>query len=121
MNTIAIIKASLFQREGSTDKNGEQALILTPIAGTVPNKMVRAGTICKREGFEDSKTYLVQVRETETDPQYGRQFDWKNLGELHGLELLKAINELGEAKVVDVKKVEEVAETAVTASKATAI
>lgn len=89
------------------DSNGIAPYIFNVIAGKCPNRNIKAGTIVENSGFENGKSYLIQVRETETDPQYGRQFQFTKVSELTGLEVIKAVGELGNAEVwaVDIAEV----------------
>ncbi len=105
MTTQAIVTVSVFGRE-SLDKNGKQALILLPVAGKIPNRNILAGTTAERAGFESGKSYLVTVRETESN-EYGRQFQWTKVCEVSSpLEIIKATKELGDGTVFSVDKVE---------------
>ena len=104
---LAIVICQLFGVE-SLDKNGKQAVILIPVAGSVPNKNVLAGTIAERNGMEVGKTYLASVRETEKSEQYGRQFNWNKVMEItNPLDVVRAQKELGEGFVYSADVVED--------------
>jgi hypothetical protein len=104
MNTIAIVNANAFRKDGrGYDRNGKQNIFLTCIAGKMPNKcMVMSGTVAEQNGIEIGKTYMVAFNEGKTDPQYGRQFSTTKLGEVSVIDTLTAVDRLGEAVVVDV-------------------
>jgi hypothetical protein len=94
--------------QGSLDKNGLMPVILRVIAGQSPNRLVLSGTIAAREGLNVGSSYLVQVQEGQTDEVYGRQFRHTNLGQISGLDLIKAMKELGSPSIfsVDAKEPE---------------
>lgn len=104
MNTIAIVNANAFRKDGrGYDRNGKQNVFLTCIAGKMPNKcMVMSGTVAEQNGIEIGKTYMVAFNEGKTDPQYGRQFSTTKLGEVSVIDTLTAVDRLGEAVIVDV-------------------
>ena len=104
MNTIAIVNANAFRKDGrGYDRNGKQNIFLTCIAGKMPNKcMVMSGTVAEQNGIEIGKTYMVAFNEGKTDPQYGRQFSTTKLGEVSVIDTLTAVDRLGEAVIVDV-------------------
>ena len=95
-------------REAKEDKNGLKPIILTPVAGKIPNKMVLTGTVAQNLGIEVGKTYLLSYRERSEDQipeaarQYGRAFVYTKLAELSALEILQATEMLGPAQVIDV-------------------
>lgn len=106
-NSNVLVKVNTFN-SGRTDINGKDPVILQPIAGKSPNRMVLAGTIAETAGFEVGKTYLANVRETESN-EYGRQFRWSVIAEAAGFnDILDAQERLGSPVVFDVDaKVEE--------------
>lgn len=107
-NEIALVVATQFNN-GNLDKNGLEPMLLKCIAGKSVNKSIISGTIAERSGFEPNKSYLVSIIEKDSDETYGRQFDFTNLGELNGIELIKAKKELGNALIMNV--LDEVEET----------
>jgi hypothetical protein len=107
-NEIALVVATTFSN-GNLDKNGLEPMLLKCIAGKSVNKSILSGTIAERSGFEPNKSYLVSIIEKDSDEVYGRQFDFTNLGELNGIELIKAKKELGNALIMNV--LDEVEET----------
>jgi hypothetical protein len=110
-NEIALVVATTFSN-GNLDKNGLEPMLLKCIAGKSVNKSILSGTIAERSGFEPNKSYLVSIVEGETDEVYGRQFSFTNLGEMSGIELIKASKELGKALILNVLEEELVGETA---------
>lgn len=94
-NSISAITVTSWN-SGKTDKHGKQPKFLKPLAGTLPsiNKCVIAGTIAEKSSFELNKSYMVQVTESESN-EYGRNFQFTNLGELSGLALLDVTQKLG--------------------------
>lgn len=107
-NEIALVVATTFSN-GNLDKNGLEPMLLKCIAGKSVNKSILSGTIAERSGFEPNKSYLVSIIEKDSDEVYGRQFDFTNLGELNGIDLIKAKKELGNALIMNV--LDEVEET----------
>jgi hypothetical protein len=109
MNQV-IVTAAKFGKV-SLDKNGKQAIILLPVAGSMPNRNILAGTTAERSGFEEGKSYLATVRETEVSAEYGRQFQWTKVFEVTSpLEVIKATKELGEGHIYNVTSNEEAAQ-----------
>lgn len=100
-NEIALVVATTFNN-GNLDKNGLEPMLLKCIAGKSVNKSILSGTIAERSGFECNKSYLVSITEGEIDETYGRQFSFTNLGEMNGIDLIKASKELGKALIVNV-------------------
>jgi len=102
-NSNVLIKVNPFQN-GKTDKNGKDPVILQVVAGKCPNRMVIAGTVAERAGFEIGETYLANVRETEPSDEYGRQFRWSVIAPVSGaIEVLDIQERLGEPVVFDVE------------------
>lgn len=104
MNTMFVATVQAFNKAGhESDKNGNQNVILSVVAGKCPSLRVIAGTIAMREGFIIGETCLVQSTEGEPDAKYGRRFNFTKLGVLGALEIMQSIGQLGEAVIVDVK------------------
>jgi len=105
-STTAVVVAKEFsetsEKPATVDKHGKYPIILVPVAGKIPNRQVISGTVADREGFSINQTYMVQVIERESDAQYGRQFTFTNLGQLGGVDVIKAAKELGEASVFNI-------------------
>lgn len=114
-NSIAIVNVVSWNSK-EADKNGEMPILLKALAGKSINKSILAGTIAKSSGFELNKSYMVQIAEGKPSDEYGRQFNFTNLGEVSGLELIKAIKELGNPVIANVT--ETVVEDAFTSDKA---
>lgn len=92
--------------KGNADVNGLMPVILVPVAGQLPNRNVLSGTVAANMGIEPGKTYLFQVREGETDPEYGRRFVFTKLQEMSALEILDASAKLGLGKIFSVDEPE---------------
>lgn len=105
-NTLFIAQVAFLSENFSgysLDKNGEKPVVLTAVAGEMPNRNIMSGTVAKSAGLEPGKAYLVQSRETEASDEYGRQFVFTKIGEpLGAMDIIKAQRELGDAKVFDV-------------------
>lgn len=108
-NEIALVTVTSWNNE-TPDKNGEMPVLLKTIAGKSINKSILAGTLAKKSGFECNKSYIVQISEKEAN-EYGRQFNFTNLGEVSGIEILKAAKELGNPVVMKVTEDETKDET----------
>lgn len=92
---FAVIKVSEFRgKESGPDKNGEMPKYYHPVAGSIPNRNVVAGTVAKDQGFKEGKTYLSQwVKDTNNiDPVYGPRYNFIPLKELDGLEMVTVIS-----------------------------
>lgn len=83
------------------DKNGKMPVVLVGVAGKYPDKRVLSGTVAERAGLEVHNTYLVSTQETEADAQYGRQFNFTNLGKMNMADIISAKKELGAATMVN--------------------
>lgn len=102
-NEIVAIVVSPFQGENKTDKNGKNAVWLTPIAGKIPNRaMVVAGTVAERASLIAGTTVLCMIVEGEEDKEYGRRFNHTVLGPVEVGEILNIRKKLGSPIVVDV-------------------
>ena len=111
LNEIVLVTTSEWNG-GNADKNGAKPMSLKAVAGKNINKSILAGTLAANSGFELNKTYLVQISEKEANKEYGRQFQFTNLGEQKGLDVIKAAKELGSPVIVDVTTEETVNEQA---------
>jgi len=106
-NEIVAVVVSPFQGENKTDKNGKDAVWLTPIAGKLPNRaMVVAGTVAERASLVAGTTVLVMINEGTADPVYGRRFNHTVLGPVEVSEIIGLRKELGAPVVVDVTTTE---------------
>ena len=100
MNTTAIVICSTFTN-GRPDKNGLDPIMLTSLAGKIPNRNVLSGTTAQMLNFVVGKRYLVTFNETEAN-EYGRQFRITNGGEVSALEAVQSIATLGQPVLVNV-------------------
>ncbi len=104
----AIVNVGSFKSatKSTLDKNGNQSIYLTPLAGKFPkNRNVIAGTVAKDLKLEIGKNYVVQITEGKAN-EYGRQFNFLNLGEhLMTVEGFKMEEMLGEVKEISVEDV----------------
>ena len=100
---LAIVAVSTFQgKEAQADVNGLMPIYLTPIAGTIPNRNVLAGTVAKNSGFEEGKSYLAKFTRLEDDPDYGVQFGWTKVQEITDpLAVINAEASLGAGNIYD--------------------
>jgi len=116
MNGMFLATAKQFNRidestgEVKVDKNGRASVLLNVLAGKAPNRNIISGTIADREGFELGKSYLVSYNESETDEQYGRQFNFTKVGEASIMDVLAAKGQLGDAVIVNVDGTSEESE-----------
>lgn len=72
------------------DKNGKMPYVLTPVAGTIPNRNFISGTVAENLGLVDGKSYAISYREVEKDDTYGRRFVWTKIGEASILDVFQA-------------------------------
>lgn len=106
-NEMIIGSITTFSGTTTPDKNGEQAIMIQCIAGIIPNRNVLSGTVAKRAGFEVGKTYLINVREAGTDILFGTDYTFTKVQELtSALDIVKAIKELGQPKIINVQRPE---------------
>lgn len=106
LNEMIIITVTKFSGTDTPDKNGEEAVMLQCIAGTMPNRNVMSGTVAKRGGFEVGKSYLVNVREAGIDDTFGQDFDFVKVKEVDALEAIKGRQLLGEPKILTIARPE---------------
>lgn len=100
-NGNVLVRVNTFTN-GKADKNGMESVILNPVAGKCPNRMVLAGTLAANAGFQVGKVYYANCRELEADTQYGRQFRWSVIAEITSpVDIVKMEKELGAAVVFD--------------------
>ena len=97
---LVIVTANKFGKE-NLDKNGKQAIYLSPVAGAVPNRNVISGTVAERAGLEAGKSYLVNVIETEAN-EFGRQFQFNKVAECSVMDIINSVGTLGAGSVYDV-------------------
>lgn len=104
---LAIVAVSTFQgKEAQPDVNGLDSMYLTPIAGTIPNRNVLAGTVAKNSGFEEGKSYLAKYTRLQDDPDYGPQFGWTKVSEvIDPMAIISAEAQLGAGSIFDVTRV----------------
>lgn len=100
---LAIVAVSTFQgKEAQADVNGLMPIYLTPVAGTIPNRNVLAGTVAKNSGFEEGKSYLAKFTRLEDDPDYGVQFGWTRVSEVTDpMAIISAEASLGAGNIYD--------------------
>ena len=109
MNNYVVAKASVFRKKADEnspaevvkDKNGAEAIILSPVAGNIPWKRVMAGTVAQQQQIFDGGVYLLSYAENAPDPVNGRQFSYENLGELKGFDLIKTAKEVGAPFIIE--------------------
>lgn len=106
INEIAVVKVSIYQGENAEpDKNGEDPVYLSLLAGVMPNRNIISGTIAKREGMLAGGMYLVHVTEGKVDKEYGRQFSISRLEDLEGVkDLYEGLKALGKPTMVFIPK-----------------
>jgi hypothetical protein len=84
------------------DKNGLEPLIFEPLAGSIPSKRVISGTFAQQNYFEEGGVYEVMISEGATTPEYGRSFNFRNLGTIKGRDLREGLADLGNPVIVTV-------------------
>lgn len=84
------------------DKNGKMPVIINVVAGSAPNTRVLSGTVAERAGFEHGKSYLINSTEGTPDEEYGRRFTFDPAKEMDAMEIINAVDKLGQAVIVDV-------------------
>lgn len=104
-----VAKVELLKSErASEDKNGLMPVILIGIAGEIPSKTVISGTVAQRMGIYEGSIYLFQANEIESDPLYGRQFNFMAISkELSAIETLQASDFVGKLRIVKVDSLED--------------
>lgn len=108
LNNLIVVSVTAFSGTTSVDKNGENPVMLQCIAGVMPNRNVLSGTVAKRTGIEIGKTYLMNVREAGVDDLFGTDFTFTKVQELtSALDIVKAVKELGEPKIITIGRPRE--------------
>ena len=109
MNGTAVVKAELLNKKDANgvsqlvlDKNGIPAIILTPIAGSLPSKRTISGSYAQRQQIFEGGLYAVDYTENAVDPTYGRTFQFNNLGPIDPLKVASARKEYGDGTIVTV-------------------
>lgn len=105
-NEMIVATVTAFSGTTDTDKNGKSPVMLQCIAGRMPNRNVLSGTVAERSGFVVGNTYLVQVRESGYDEEFGLDFNFLKLKELDGLEIIEAKLKLGQPEIFTVTRPE---------------
>lgn len=96
LNEMIIGTITAYSGTNSTDKNGEEPIMVQCMAGIMPNRNVLSGTLAKRAGFEIGKTYLINVREVGFDKEFGRDFNFIKVKEItEATEIIRALKLLG--------------------------
>lgn len=106
-NQMIVVSVTPFSGTDTADKNGNYPVMLQCIAGTMPNRNVLSGTVAKRMGIEEGKTYLMSVRESGYDKKFGTDYTFTKIKELHtGKDIVDASKELGDPDVFTVNRPE---------------
>jgi hypothetical protein len=106
-NETIVVSVTPFSGTTTPDKNGERSVMLQCLAGRMPNRNVLSGTVASRMGIEVGKTYLMNVRESGFDKQFGADFTFTKIKELEaGLDIAKTIKELGPAEILTIARPE---------------
>lgn len=105
-NQMIVVTITQYNGTTTPDKNGLMPVMLQCMAGKMPNRNVLSGTVAERAGFEIGKTYLAQVREQGFDKVFGSQFQFVKMDELKGIEIVKAVKEIGPAEILNVERPE---------------
>ena len=90
MEGIALVVTSEWKKDNKIDINGNLPMLLACVAGVMPSRSIINGTVALNMGLDANKTYLIQYKEGESDAEYGRQFNFTNLGQVSVLEILSA-------------------------------
>lgn len=104
-----VAKVEMLKSEkANEDKNGLMPVILIGIAGEIPSKSVISGTVAQRMGIYEGSIYLFQANEIESDPLYGRQFNFMAISkELSAIETLQASDFVGKLRIIKVDSSED--------------
>lgn len=105
-NEMIVVAVTPFSGTDSTDKNGENPVMLQLLAGTMPNRNVLSGTVARRIGIEIGKSYLMNVREAGEDLDFGKDYTFTLIKEIDAIEAIRAKQLLGEPKIFTVKRPE---------------
>lgn len=104
LNEKIVVRVTPYSGSNSTDKNNKESVMLQCIAGKMPNRNVLAGTVAERAGFEVGKTYLAQVREAGFDVDFGRDFTFLMIEELHGVDIMDVCDRIGAPEIITIEK-----------------
>lgn len=106
-NKMIVVAVTPFSGTSTADKNGNYPVMLQCIAGSMPNRNVLSGTVAKRMGIEEGKTYLMNVREAGFDKQFGTDYTFTKIKELvTGKDIVEASSQLGVPDVFIVNRPE---------------
>jgi len=104
-NSMIVATISAFKGTITPDKNGEGSIFIQCIAGKMPNRNVRAGTVAKTSGLEIGKTYLLDVREVGYDEVFGTDYTYSKVLELKSaIDIVDTCIKLGPPSVFEVPK-----------------
>lgn len=104
-NSMFVATAKLLtakkDEEVRLDVNGNQSVILIPVAGSCPDKRVLSGTVALNEGMAINNTYLINCTEGEPDAEYGRQFNFSIVSTMSVMEIMQSTQMLGQPRIVE--------------------
>lgn len=104
-NSMFVATAKLLtpkkDEEAKVDVNGNQSVILVPVAGSCPDKRVLAGTVALNEGMAINNTYLINCTEGEPDAEHGRQFNFSVVSTMSVMEIMQSTQMLGQPRIVE--------------------
>lgn len=89
---------------GTKNVNGVMPLIMTPLAGRLPNRNVIDGTVAEVIGIEAGKTYVVKTIEGKETKEWGRTFTFKVIKEIDAIDAVDYELKIGIGQLVDVPK-----------------
>ncbi len=106
-NEIILVSITPFSGTTDADKNGENPVMLQLVAGKMPNRNVLSGTIAKRLGVEVGKTYLMNVRESGEDVDFGKDYTFVKMKELdEAKDIVATSKELGAPEIISIPRPE---------------
>lgn len=107
LNEMIVVAVTPFSGTSTPDKNSKYPVMLQCIAGTMPNRNVLSGTVAEKLGIEIGKSYLMQVRETGYDKQFGRDFTFVKIRELEtAADVVVTSKDLGKPNVIRIDRPE---------------
>lgn len=83
--------------------DGKYPVVLTPIAGKIPNKAIIHPAINEQLGFLPGKQWVASWIESDFNEEFqSRQFTWANAGAVTPVEVVTLRKELGDPESINV-------------------
>lgn len=89
MSVFSVI-VSVGEFNNRKNPEGSPAVYLDPLYGKIPAKAkVKSTAFMEMNGIVAGNCYFLIVKEAETDPTYGKQYEYKVISKVSALELIQ--------------------------------